>query len=104
MPSVAFFRLTARSVLCVCMERNSLPIVPGTDNSHNRQHRLDGNPFFVGEFVAHDSAPSVRALNHGSVVRLNGAPTDWDLVAMRPEADALRSTLILSFVVPECTS
>ena len=49
------------------------------------------NPFFVGEFVAHDSAPSVRALNHGSVVRLNGAPTDWDLVAMRPEADALCS-------------
>src|SRR5215475_7033738 len=39
MPSVAFFRLTARSVLCVCMERNSLPIVPGTDNSHNRRRR-----------------------------------------------------------------
>src|SRR5262249_27492518 len=37
MPSVAFFRLTARSVLCVCMERNSLPNVPGTDNSHNRR-------------------------------------------------------------------
>src|SRR5262249_7655262 len=29
----------ARSVLCVCMERNSLPIVPGTDNSHNRRRR-----------------------------------------------------------------
>src|SRR5262245_29814883 len=26
-----------------------------------RQHRLDGSPFLVGEFVAHDSAPSVRA-------------------------------------------
>ena len=39
MPSVAFFRLTARSVLCVCMERNSLPTVPGTDNSHNRRRR-----------------------------------------------------------------
>ena len=23
------------------------------------QHRLDGNPFFVGEFVAHDSTPSL---------------------------------------------
>src|SRR5262245_49683586 len=42
MPSVAFFRLTARSVLCVCMERNSLPIVPGTDNSHNRRRRTGG--------------------------------------------------------------
>jgi len=37
MPSVAFFRLTARSVLCVWMERKSLPTVPGTDNSHNRR-------------------------------------------------------------------
>src|SRR5215510_13459948 len=37
MPSVGFFRLTARSVLCVCMERNSLPNVPGPDNSHNRR-------------------------------------------------------------------
>src|SRR5215471_11443030 len=26
------------------------------------QHRLDGNPFVVGEFVAHDSGPSVRGL------------------------------------------
>ena len=56
-----------------------------------RQHRLDGSPFVVGEFVAHDSAPSVRGLNHGSAVRLNEAPTDGDLVAMRPKADALCS-------------
>ena len=55
------------------------------------QHRLDGNPFVVGQFVAHDSAPSVRGLNHGSAVRLNGAATDGDLVAIRPEADALCS-------------
>ena len=55
------------------------------------QHRLDGNPFVVGEFVAHDSAPSVRGLNHGSAVRLNSAPTGGDLVAMSPEADALCS-------------
>src|SRR5262249_7543117 len=27
------------------------------------QHRLDGSPLIVGEFVAHDSAPSVRGLN-----------------------------------------
>src|SRR5262245_57347507 len=28
-------------------------------------------PLIVGEFVAHDSAPSVRGMNHGSTVRLN---------------------------------
>src|SRR5262249_16058400 len=36
-----------------------------------RQHRLNGRPLIVREFVAHDSAPSVRGLNHGSAVRLN---------------------------------
>jgi hypothetical protein len=35
------------------------------------QHRLDSSPLIVGEFVAHDSAPSVRGLNHGSAFRLN---------------------------------
>src|SRR5438445_8885286 len=36
-----------------------------------RQQRLDGSPFLVGEFVAHDSAPSVRGLNHGLAAVLN---------------------------------
>ena len=36
-----------------------------------RQHRLNGRPLVVREFVAHDSAPSVGGLNHGSAVRLN---------------------------------
>jgi hypothetical protein len=35
-----------------------------------RQHRFDGKPLMVREFVAHDSAPSVGGLNHGSVVGL----------------------------------
>src|SRR5262244_1069845 len=35
------------------------------------QHQFDGNPLIVGEFVAHDSTPSVGGLNHGSAVRLN---------------------------------
>jgi hypothetical protein len=26
-----------------------------------RQHGLDGNPFIIGEFVAHDSSPSLEA-------------------------------------------
>ena len=38
-----------------------------------RQHRLDGSPLIVGEFVAHDSAPSVRGLNHGSAGRAQHA-------------------------------
>src|SRR5262245_61879380 len=37
-------------------------------NPFDRQHRLDGKPLIVGEFVAHDSAPSVRGLNHDSLV------------------------------------
>jgi hypothetical protein len=35
------------------------------------QHRLDRKPFLVGEFVAHDSSPLFRALNHNSVVGFN---------------------------------
>jgi hypothetical protein len=35
------------------------------------QHQPDGSPLIVSEFVAHDSAPSVRDLNHGSAVWLN---------------------------------
>src|SRR5215204_3742212 len=40
--------------------------------------------------------PRVRGLNHGSAVRLNGAATDGNLVAIRPEADALCSFGVLS--------
>ena len=29
-----------------------------------RQHRPDGNPFTIGEFVAHDSSPQFGSLNH----------------------------------------
>jgi hypothetical protein len=35
-------------------------------------------------------------LNHGSAVRLNGAATDGNLIAIRPEADALCSLEVLS--------
>ncbi|SDC63998.1 multidrug efflux pump [Bradyrhizobium brasilense] len=36
-----------------------------------RQHRLDGDPFMVGEFVAHDSSPQFGSLNHGSPAKRN---------------------------------
>jgi hypothetical protein len=47
-----------------------------------RQHRIDGSPFLVGEFVTHDSAPSVWVLNHGLTVSLT-SPASGGLVAMR---------------------
>ena len=30
-----------------------------------RQHRLDGNPFVIGKFVAHNFEPQFGSLNHG---------------------------------------
>src|SRR6185437_10016696 len=38
-----------------------------------RQHRLDGKPFIVGEFVAHDSTPSLGVLNHGGRPKRNAS-------------------------------
>src|SRR5262245_56605262 len=37
-----------------------------------RQHRLDGCPFVVGDFVAPDSSPRFRGLNHDPKAGLNG--------------------------------
>jgi hypothetical protein len=36
-----------------------------------RQERLDGDPFIVGEFVAHDSRLLFGGLNHGLSAELN---------------------------------
>jgi hypothetical protein len=36
-----------------------------------RQHRLDSNPFIIGEFVAHDSSPRFGSLNHGDLAGRN---------------------------------
>src|SRR5271170_7808971 len=36
-----------------------------------RQHWLDGGPFIVGEFVAHDLSPQLGGLNHGRSALLN---------------------------------
>ena len=36
-----------------------------------RQHRLDGDPFIIGEFVAHDSSPQFGSLNHGRPAKRN---------------------------------
>ncbi|GGI33945.1 hypothetical protein GCM10010987_76920 [Bradyrhizobium guangdongense] len=38
-----------------------------------RQHGLDGNPFMIGEFVAHDSNPQFGSLNHSDLVRRNAS-------------------------------
>ncbi len=36
-----------------------------------RQERLNGGPFIVGEFVAHDSRPRFGSLNHALVDTIN---------------------------------
>ena len=36
----------------------------GTPRGLFGQHRLDGNPFIIGGFVAHDSSPQFGSLNH----------------------------------------
>jgi len=39
-----------------------------------RQHRLDGGPFMVGEFVA---SPQFGSLNHGSPAKRNAPARSW---------------------------
>jgi hypothetical protein len=36
-----------------------------------RQHGLDGNPFVICEFVAHDSSPQFGSLNHEGLANAN---------------------------------
>ena len=53
-----------------------------------RQHRLDGGPFTIAEFVAHDSQLRFRTLNHahGRIAnparRLGGAANDLNLLPL----------------------
>src|ERR1043166_709400 len=42
-----------------------------------RQHRADGCPFVVGEFVTHDSSPRFRGLNHGPRAGLTFNPSPF---------------------------
>ena len=52
------------------------------------QHRLDGSPFVIGKFVAHDSVPR-SGIKSRSSVRLNGTPNDSDMVASIVEGIAV---------------
>jgi hypothetical protein len=56
-----------------------------------RQHRLDGGPLMVGEFVAHDSKLRFGGLNHGSAASLNYPLSQGFSVAISPKADTLCS-------------
>jgi hypothetical protein len=51
-----------------------------------RQHRLDRNPFIIGEFVAHIRAPSFGSLNHKGAAKRN-APGPTPVRRLRAEAD-----------------
>jgi hypothetical protein len=45
-------------------------------------YRLNGSPFLVGEFAAHDSSPQFRCLNHGARAERN-APRWLGLSGLR---------------------
>jgi hypothetical protein len=55
------------------------------------QHRLDGNPFLVGKFIAHDSAAFDQRLESRLGSGFNELWANGGLVAMRPKAGALCS-------------
>jgi hypothetical protein len=57
-----------------------------------RQHRLNGGPFMVGEFVAHDSSPQFGSLNHGSPGKRN-APGPHLVRRLRTGADINQSSI-----------
>jgi hypothetical protein len=46
-------------------------VYPGNAPRFVRQHRLDGNPFIIRKFVAHDLSPRFGSLNHGSLAESN---------------------------------
>lgn len=46
-------------------------VYPGNATRLVRQHGLDGDPFVVGEFLAHDSSPQFGSLNHRGLARRN---------------------------------
>lgn len=43
---------------------NASVVYPGNATRLVRQHRLDGSPFIIREFVAHDSSHQFGSLNH----------------------------------------
>ena len=57
-----------------------------------RQHGFDGNPFMIGEFVAHDSSPQFGSLNHSDLVRRN-ASRQAPVGRLRAEADISPPTI-----------
>jgi hypothetical protein len=61
-----------------------------------RQHRLDGSPLIVGEFVPHDSMLQVWELESRPGGQSQYALSQVLLVAMPPKADPLCSLCVLS--------
>lgn len=64
----------------------------GTPRGLVRQHRLDGGPFMVGEFVVHDSSLQFGSLNHGSPAKRN-APGPLLARRLRTGADINQSPI-----------
>lgn len=72
--------------------RTRLSFTPRNATRLVRQHRLDGGPFVVGEFVAHDSSPQFGSLNHGSPAKRN-APGPLLVRRLRTGADINQSSI-----------
>ena len=51
--------------------RTRLSFTRGTPRGLFGSSRFDGDPFIVGEFVAHDLSPQFGSLNHGSPAKRN---------------------------------
>jgi hypothetical protein len=72
-----------------------------------RQHRLDGGPFMVGEFVAHDSRLRLGGLNHGLAAGLNTPLSRpfWSLSLRKADSlCSLRALSIMTLLGPRVMS
>ena len=63
------------------------------------QHGFDGNPFMIGEFIAHDSSPQFGSLNHSDLVCRN-AWRQAPVGRLRAEADFSSPTIPIEIVDP----
>ncbi len=60
-----------------------------------RQHRPDGSPLIVGEFVAHDSSPSLIRMDYRWAIPSDTASIQRfakELVALRPDLILTQNT------------
>jgi hypothetical protein len=72
--------------------RTRLSFTRGTPRGLFGSSRFDGDPFIVGEFVAHDSILQFWSLNHGDLAECNALARP-PLRRLRAEADVNHLTI-----------